>query len=76
MQAAFCGRCVMPHHRWLALLTVAFALQTLGFLGPLVADEADKSDKGKEDTLIAAMKFVKVPHGTFWMGGELSLIHI
>jgi formylglycine-generating enzyme required for sulfatase activity len=60
----------MPHHRWLALLTVAFALQTLGFLGPLVADEADKSDKGKEDTLIAAMKFVKVPHGTFWMGGE------
>jgi RNA polymerase sigma factor (sigma-70 family) len=24
----------------------------------------------KEDALIAAMKFVKVPKGTFWMGGE------
>jgi formylglycine-generating enzyme required for sulfatase activity len=25
--------------------------------------------QGKEDPLIAAMKFVKVPRGTFWMGG-------
>src|SRR5262245_223399 len=32
--------------------------------------KADNGDKGKEDPLIAAMKFVKVPRGTFWMGGE------
>ena len=36
---------------------------------PLLGGAADRGDKGKDDPLIAAMKFVKVPKGTFWMGG-------
>src|SRR5437868_1913084 len=35
---------------------------------PLVGSGGDKGGKDKEDPLIAAMKFVKVPKGTFWMG--------
>src|SRR4051794_5660029 len=35
---------------------------------PLLSGAGDKGEKDKEDPLIAAMKFVKVPKGTFWMG--------
>jgi formylglycine-generating enzyme required for sulfatase activity len=44
----------------LAALLVVPVLPVLGVPG---------GGKDKEDALIAAMKFVKVPKGTFWMGG-------
>jgi eukaryotic-like serine/threonine-protein kinase len=34
---------------------------------PLVGNQ--ESSKGKDDDWLAGMKFVKVPKGTFWMGG-------
>jgi formylglycine-generating enzyme required for sulfatase activity len=36
----------------------------------LPGDAKGKVGEGKEDALIAAMKFVKVPKGTFWMGWD------
>ena len=36
----------------------------------LPGDAKGKVGEGKEDTLVAAMKFVKVPKGTFWMGWD------
>jgi len=36
---------------------------------PMVGGAGDKGGKDKHDVLVAAMKFVKVPKGTFWMGG-------
>ena len=35
---------------------------------PLVGSQGGGKDK--EDPLIAGMKFVKVPNGTFWMGWD------
>jgi len=53
----------------LKLLVMAVVLGFVPEL-PLVGGEGDKREEGKEDALIAAMKFVKVPKGTFWMGWE------
>jgi formylglycine-generating enzyme required for sulfatase activity len=48
-----------------SLIVVAFVLVPAL---PLLAVQGGGKDK--EDPLIAAMKFVKVPKGTFWMGWE------
>jgi formylglycine-generating enzyme required for sulfatase activity len=45
------------------LLGLMVALAQLG-------DAKGQEGKGKDDALIAAMKFVKVPKGTFWMGWD------
>jgi formylglycine-generating enzyme required for sulfatase activity len=45
------------------IAVVWFLLLTLPVVG------GDKGDKDKEVSWIAEMKFVKVPKGTFWMGG-------
>jgi formylglycine-generating enzyme required for sulfatase activity len=60
----------MRHHRWFTLLTLAFAVALPGLQEPLLCQTPDRKREGKEDALIAAMKFVKVPQGTFWMSGE------
>jgi formylglycine-generating enzyme required for sulfatase activity len=48
------------------LVVMAFALI------PALPLQGGAGGKDKEDPLIAAMKFVKVPKGTFWMGGAYS----
>jgi hypothetical protein len=50
-------------HLTLCLTLVAFVLVPAL---PLISSQA--SGKDKEDPIIAGMKFVKVPKGTFWMG--------
>jgi formylglycine-generating enzyme required for sulfatase activity len=37
---------------------------------PLVGSQGGGKEKDKEDALIAGMKFVKVPKGTFWMSKD------
>jgi formylglycine-generating enzyme required for sulfatase activity len=49
----------------ISLLLLAFMLTPA-----MPALRVPQGGKGKEDPLIAAMKFVKVPKGTFWMGGS------
>ncbi len=39
-------------------------------LAPTLPLPGEAGDKGKEDPVIAGMKFVKVPKGTFWMGWD------
>jgi formylglycine-generating enzyme required for sulfatase activity len=39
-------------------------------VAPVLPLRSAVGDKGNEDALIAAMKFVKVPKGTFWMGWD------
>src|SRR5262249_9164094 len=48
----------------LTFLLVAFILV------PALPIASGQGGKDKEDPLIAAMKFVKVPKGTFWMSKE------
>ena len=47
------------------VITVVLALI---LMLPQLGSPDEKSGKNKEDALIAGMKFVKVPKGTFWMG--------
>jgi eukaryotic-like serine/threonine-protein kinase len=48
---------------------VSAVLFALAPATPLLGRPGDHGDKSKDDPLIAAMRFVKVPKGTFWMGG-------
>jgi formylglycine-generating enzyme required for sulfatase activity len=55
-----------------AMRFTACSLVLLAFLltPTMSARGVPSGGKGKDDPLIAAMKFVKVPKGTFWMGGS------
>jgi formylglycine-generating enzyme required for sulfatase activity len=53
---------MLPPSRWPALITF--------LLVPALPVVGSQGDAKKEDDLIAAMKFVKVPKGTFWMGWD------
>jgi formylglycine-generating enzyme required for sulfatase activity len=53
------------HHH----LATAISLGLVGALA-LLGNAKGQGGKGKEDALIATMKFVKVPKGTFWMGWD------
>jgi formylglycine-generating enzyme required for sulfatase activity len=53
--------------RWKLVTFAAICLPVTPLMLPEV--RADKGGPGDKDKLIAAMRFVKVPKGTFWMGG-------
>jgi formylglycine-generating enzyme required for sulfatase activity len=53
------------------LIANALILALLAAL-PLLGAAPRPGDQDKDDPLITAMKFVKVPRGTFWMGGGSS----
>jgi formylglycine-generating enzyme required for sulfatase activity len=54
----------MPRLMRLVLVAV------IGFVPPSPAGDEKGKGKEKEDALVAAMKFVKVPKGTFWRGWD------
>jgi formylglycine-generating enzyme required for sulfatase activity len=50
--------------------TVSAVMLALVSTLSLLGGAGDQGDKNKEDSLIVAMKFIKLPKGTFWMGWD------